>query len=799
MVDTNILLTFLSLPFISAIAIFALNKTAGKLRELLSVFVSLAVFLIAVFIFVCLPDGGVGFGFNIGLPWIVNLNIDWLSSFLVMLISFIGCLAVVYSVGYMRLHKGLRRYYPFLLLFIGSMNGAVIAGDLLTMFFFWELMSLFAFFLIIFDGDNIAVAAGAKYLIMSGAGSLCMLFAIGFLFFSQGSADISVISGLATYPDKTTFVVMVLFIIGLGVKAGMVPLHTWLPDAHPAAPSPVSALLSGVMIKVAIYWMFKVFILMFGFSNIWQFTLCALGSITIIIGVMMALVQSDIKRLLAYHSVSQIGYMILGIGTGVGVGMFGGLFHLLNHALFKGLLFLGAGALIYRTKTRDLDKYGGLLKAMPITFITCLIAALSISGVPPFNGFVSKWMIYQGVIEAGAGHGLGMSWGWWIFLTAAVFGSALTLASFIKVIFSAFFGEQPSALKNLNIKEVCASMYAPLIILAALCVVFGVFPQIPLKYFFKMGVASIPGAVILNGIWNPTLATMLVLAGVVLGVIVYLLSSARMRTEEIFIGGEKLDSENIRIPGATMYNTIKEMKYFSGIYKTAAAGGFDLYLYGLDWARRISQQIYFGIDGTIDKLYDSLGKITGVFGGFILNHSSKITAILGGVLIISIAVSSAVMLRSAAVFIMIFYALMAISENRITKFIIWCALSQLGYAILGLGLPQAASATILYMATALVGWSLMIISLFHLRRNNKADDINKLAGAAERNPFMTVIFIIGGFGLAGLPPLFGFIGKFDLSSAGLAVNPVYSFIIAITALLTCAYVLKISKILLQKD
>jgi len=800
MVDGQMLLFFLIFPFIFAFIVWFLgNKISDGIKDILAVVGTSVIFILAVIIFtpVFINKTNLTFTSCIGLVWESKFRIDLYSGLLVLLISFLGWLGSIYSVDYIRQYEGRKKtYYPLLLFFIGSMNGAIISWDFITMFFFWELMSLFAFLLVIFDRNEISIKAGTKYLMMNGAGSLLILFAIGFLYFSYGSTDIEMVSKLISHSPKAIAIISLLFLIGLGVKAGIVPIHTWLIDAHPAAPSPISALLSGVMIKVGVYWIFRVFILMFGFGNIWNFIFCALGSITIMVGVMMALVQKDIKRLLAYHSVSQIGYMILGIGTGVSAGVVGGLFHLLNHALFKGLLFLCAGAIIYRMKTRNLNEYGGLLKAMPITFITCLVAALSISGVPPFNGFVSKWMIYQGIIEAGNGLGFGMKWGWWIFLTAAVFGSALTLASFIKVIFSTFFGERPQAPNN-NIKEIGPYMYIPLIILAALCVIFGVFPQIPLRYFFKMNIASVLAPITLNGVWNPTLATVLVLAGIILGVIVYLLSGLRIRTEDIFIGGEKIDSDKIRFDGTAMYNTIKEMGVLKCIYDKALKGRFDAYNYSVELVDWFSEKIYKNVDRLMDNLYDGLACFVKISGEWLNVYSIKISWLIFIILIASFITGNLGLIRWTSIFIMLFYGLVAIGENKVNKFIVWSILSQLGYYIFGFSFEGGKDAVIYYGIFSFISWFIMAISLLHLK--GESNEIKELSKMAEKKPYLSVLFIIGAFGLVGLPPLTGFIGKFQLSSVVMRVNLLYSFILILSALITTGYILKVIQVVLEDE
>ncbi|UCE47914.1 MAG: hypothetical protein JSW47_20240, partial [Phycisphaerales bacterium] len=335
------------IPLISAPLAWAFK---GSLREWFSVAATLCVLGVSACLFPEIIKAPAHYDlFNITDNIVVTINLDLLSMVMISLISLLGFLATLYSTRYMRRSQTRNTYYFFLLLFIGTMNGAVLAGDLFSMFLLWELMTLTAFFLVIFDDTVESIKAGIKYLVMSELGALCMLAAIIVVYLQQGTVDMAVLASRGmTVSSASADILLLLFLLGTGVKAGIIPIHTWLPDAHPAAPSPVSALLSGVMIKVGIYMMIRIFYDIFSPVLSWQFILCALGSASIIIGVMMAIKQVDAKRLLAYHSVSQIGYIVLGIGTGVRVGVAGGLFHLLNHALFKGLLFLSIGAVIYR-------------------------------------------------------------------------------------------------------------------------------------------------------------------------------------------------------------------------------------------------------------------------------------------------------------------------------------------------------------------------------------------------------------------------------------------------------------------
>jgi len=281
------------------------------------------------------------------------------------------------------------------------------------------------------------------------------------------------------------FIAPVLFLLGCFVKAGVVPLHTWLPDAHPAAPSPVSAFLSGMMIKIGAYGIIRFIfpILNFdlpatNFGEILSSLIMSIGVASMLIGVLLALLQTDVKRLLAYHSISQMGYVLLGIGLGTKLGLAGGLYHLVNHAMFKGLLFLCMGAVTYSTGTRKLDNLGGLWKRMPITTFTCIIAALAISGIPPFNGFASKTVLAEAVANYN-----------FILKFVMMVTAALTFASFLKLIGYTFFGEPQKQL--ITVKEVPLLMLLPMIVLAILCVLLGINAQFVLNRFIVFALAGL--------------------------------------------------------------------------------------------------------------------------------------------------------------------------------------------------------------------------------------------------------------------------------------------------------------------
>jgi formate hydrogenlyase subunit 3/multisubunit Na+/H+ antiporter MnhD subunit len=298
---------------------------------------------------------------------------------------------------------------------------------------------------------------------------------------------------------------------------------------------------------------------------------------------MMALVQHYLRRLLSYHAVSQVGYMILGIGTGVPVAVAGGIFHLLNNVLYKSCLFLGAGAVEQKTGTSDLDSLGGLAKAMPVTFVATAIAAFSISGIPPFNGFTSKWMIYQGLVESGK-HG---GWLWIVCLAAAMLGSALTLASFVKLLHSVFLRKSAPEVAALTPREAGVSMWFPMAVLATACIVFGVAAyRLPLKHLVFPAV-GVP--VVFSGIWWAAPATVMLAVAILAGLVIYLMGTVmKARTAETYIGGEYMDrtyvsgektgsARDVEVTGVDFYGTVKDMAPMKQMYAMAEKKLFDIY------------------------------------------------------------------------------------------------------------------------------------------------------------------------------------------------------------------------------
>ena len=399
------------------------------------------------------------------LPIGIALVLDGLTVFMLVTVNLMAFLIAIYSINYMERFTSKWKFYTLFLLMVAGMNGVVITGDMFNLFVFLEIASVASYALVAFGTERHELEAAFKYTVMSTVGSLFVLLGIVFLYSYTSTLNMADMANILAQKGMSNIVIMVsvLFIMGFGLKAALVPFHAWLPDAHPSAPAPISAMLSGVLIKsLGVYTLCRVFYNIIGINSSLSLILMVLGTLSMVIGVFLAIGQWDFKRLLAYHSISQIGYVILGIGLGTPLGMIGGLFHLFNHSVFKSLLFLNSGAVEYATGTRDLQKMGGLMTKMPITGTTSLVASMSIAGIPPFNGFWSKLIIIIACVQANR-----LGYAFW-----AVLASILTLASFMKVMKYAFFGKLKE--KWNKVEEVPVFMKLAMVILALICVVGGV-------------------------------------------------------------------------------------------------------------------------------------------------------------------------------------------------------------------------------------------------------------------------------------------------------------------------------------
>lgn len=412
-------------------------------------------------------------------------RLDGLAAFMVLVISLLVIVTSIYSLSYLKEYEGKgARYMGFFMnLFVGSMVALVTVDNALYFLVFFELMSLASYFLVVTEQDEDSVSAGLLYFLIAHAGSVLIMIGFFILYSHTGSMDFESFRH-AELSTPVASIVFLLCFFGFGAKAGMIPLHGWLPRAHPAAPSHASALMSGVMVKIGIFGIIKVGVDILGATSAWWGIVVLLfGAVSSVLGVLYALAEHDIKRLLAYHTVENVGIILMGVGVGMvgiatdhpvmaAIGLLGGLYHLLNHAVFKGLLFLGAGAVMYRVHTKDMELMGGLAKVMPYTAITFLIGTMAISALPPLNGFVSEWFTYQALFSlSNEGSSLMHLAGPIAIVMLAITG-ALAALCFVKVYGVSFCGA-PRTEKAANATEVPRTMIIGMVSLAAICVLLG--------------------------------------------------------------------------------------------------------------------------------------------------------------------------------------------------------------------------------------------------------------------------------------------------------------------------------------
>ena len=428
------------------------------------------------------PAGGYAIG--------IALEVDALSLFFGLLVAVAVFVACVYSFSYMEHDDNVGEYYTLFLMLSGGVMGLVLSGDLFNMFIMVEILTFAAVALTAFRNKaNGALEAAFKYLVVGSMGSGCILAGTSLLYAQAHTLNFAQLSAMIPGNMGTsTKLAFALLLVGFATKAFIVPFHPLAADAHGAAPASISVLISGVLTKSGIYGIIRISYFLFQCMNLgsMQFLLVSIGTVSMFVCVTMALAQHDFKRLLAFHSISQIGYVLTAAGLCSAFGISAGLYHAMNHTLFKGLLFLAAGAVLMQTGTTDLNRLGGLSKKMPHTTVLFLIGAASISGIPPFNGFASKWSIYQATYMKAVETG---NIGFMFDTVVALITSVLTLASFVKVTQSVFFGQLPKELEN--VKEVPFGMRFAMGIFAALCIFTGLFPDLITKYLTQPAATAV--------------------------------------------------------------------------------------------------------------------------------------------------------------------------------------------------------------------------------------------------------------------------------------------------------------------
>ena len=398
-------------------------------------------------------------------------EIDMLSIYMAFSAVLLGLFATVYSYSYMKHDTRLTEYYTLLSALVTGIVGVTFAGDFFTFFIFWELMGIASYVLVAFRKENWGpIEAGFKYMVMGAVGSTMLLLGIALLYGMAGTVNFAEISSMlhGSPPGLWMMVAMLLFVVGFGVKSAIVPLHTWLPDAHPEAPSPISAMLSGILIETALYGLTRILYIAFPTQD-FSLIIAALAVVTMSFANIVAVLQTDIKRMLAYSSIAQMGYMLVGVASGGIMGLTGVFLHIFNHSLMKGSAFFSAGSMIEEGGSRDIEKLRGIAKVMPVTSFTMFIALLGLGGVPGTAGFISKFLLFGSAIGAGY---------WWL-TVIAVLNSALSMVYYLRVM-KALVGQPKEPLKAT--KEAPPLMLGVTVAMATLIILFGVWPAPMIAY-----------------------------------------------------------------------------------------------------------------------------------------------------------------------------------------------------------------------------------------------------------------------------------------------------------------------------
>ena len=594
----------------------------GKIHYAIKVGIALTGLLAAAYLFLTLRGVTDSFVFQIA-GFEIIWRINGLSWFFGMLIFGLGALVAIFSTSYMKGKERVDFYCFALCITISSLYGIIISGDLLSFFFFWEVMTWSSFLLVIYYRYE-AQRAGIKYFVMSVIGAYSMLVAILMIYARIGSFSFDALSaGWAGFSFATQLTLIILFIIGFGVKAAIMPLHTWAPDAYGISPAPFTALFSGVLSKMGIYGLVLLFFV-FGagkfaaqFGTVFNtstigYILAWFGGITALIATLIAVVQDDAKRLLAYSSVGQLGYIVMGIGISSPLGVSAALFHAVNHTIFKGMLFLAVGAVFYRTGTRKLSELGGLITRMPYTFFVVLLGIITLAGVPPLSGFTGKWLIYEALIEQKM-----------VFL--AVIAFAASTAAFLycyRLIFTIFLGQRPE--KFDQVKEVPWAMRAPMLLLSLLTIYLGFYPYHLLGYidrikqtFFGLSGSTVSQSMLFSSIGITDTMTVMNIVGVVFVTIFILFNVLYKRSRKVGLKDIHTSGE---VPGPEI-----NLHYAVDFYQPFSRGVAAV-------LKRSADRLYLSVAQNLENLFDILRY---VYSGNAQTYAMYVVAVLAFLLLFS--------------------------------------------------------------------------------------------------------------------------------------------------------------------
>jgi len=578
--SSTILLWPILIPAAVAVVLPLVPSRVKYLREILSVLTSGALLYLGFVLFgqknLTLVQDWLGTGINF------DLKLYHFSAFILLALSGFLFLICLYSAVKMRNHPRVREYYGYVFLAAAFSNGAVLANNFVVLVFFWEALLITTYALVTLGLKPTSHRTAVKSLIIGGFCDFAMILGIGLLWASTGTLTMDKVQ---VEPHGLTVAAFVLMMIGAIGKAGAMPFHTWIPDAAIDAPVSFMAFMPASFEKLlGIYLLARITLDFFELKagSGLSILLMIIGAATIVFAVFMALIQKDFKKLLSFHAVSQVGYMVLGVGTAIPVGIAGGIFHMINHAMYKCGLFLSSGSVEHRTGTTELKKLGGLAREMPWTAAGFVVCALAISGVWPLNGFVSKEMVFHGALETG----------YPIFAIAAWVGAIFTFASFLKAGHSVFFGPRSAEVPKTRESE--APIVLPILILAALCITFGVYNKLPLVNFIQPILAGHPEAgehldftSHALDLFNPVAGVSILCLIIALGIHFYGWNR----------GGKKayLASEPIH-----------NLPVLHRLYDLSEARFFDLYEQGVKFLQWLSRLLFRFIDRPVDYLYEKV-------------------------------------------------------------------------------------------------------------------------------------------------------------------------------------------------
>ncbi|MCL4395181.1 MAG: hypothetical protein M1482_10335, partial [Chloroflexi bacterium] len=759
----QILLYPIALPFAAAVICILLPMRASVIREGVTLVSVLATIGISGYIFTQ-PD------LRFTIAWLafdpkLAIPFDLLSTFFARLIlvaaAIFAFLLVLYSIKFMQGHARHGEYFAYLLAALGAAAGSVLANNLIVLLFFWELLGLFLFLSVTISGKT-AIPSATKTLIIAGIGDLSLLLGTTLIWLNAGTLTLG---DLAAKPLAFTgwlsIVTFLLMLVGAFAKSGIMPLHSWIPAIATEAQPPVMSYFTALDKMIGIYLLARLTLQFFAIGEVMGVVLMAVGAITLIAGVMMAMIQHDYRRMLAFHNVSQVGYMVLGIGTGTPVILIGGLFHMFNMVILKSNLFLCGGSVQRQTGRTEFADLGGLARAMPWTFVCTLIASLGIAGVPPLNAFVSKWLIYQGILDRGGAL-------FPLFLVAAMFGSALTLASFMKLLYSMFWGDRPADLKDVT--ESSPWMLVPMVVLALVAVGFGIFYSLPVASLLKPILGTAGTQVVIPGLWESGLAAILLILSLLVGFAIYLVGRPQgVQETEVFLGGESIEPERYRVPGTQFYSPIKEMGGLKQLFALAERGAFDLYVYITDLLKWTGREVYEYIDQALADIYQEIipallsivGYVLRLFNGkLILTYVLWLLYAASIVGVIALPANGTVLsaARVVACVGMIGWAILALVEVDLNRLLFLALTSQVGFVVLGVTVSQGAAFA--YLLTSGIALVVLFVCGESFIRARHTSALDKMNGLAARMPGMFYLFLFAAFWLAGLPPFGNFFSKY---------------------------------------